>query len=339
MSTPSRSCLLVLAGALAGAVAGGCGRGPGPAPPPVADDGAVGVARDAGDASDGAAAPVAAGEAAVAAGPPAGGPPATTAPAAARPLDLMTDDELALLTTLPPFDGAAAARPLPAAARRALEQALMEVAIGGADESAVRSALEVIALAPSSAPARLALACAVAQLEGDVEAAAILRTLRDAGCAPCLDALVNVTVAADQDPCRFGARSRAVGEGVVPSPLRVAATTILASLDSGDVAAVAPYLDPARPVVLAAACSVCDRPRVDTRRLSRARFQAFVRAAERRRAEGPTSYNPPQLLFCDARCCGGPTGMLSHTQVFVTDVCFHPGKRPRLARIDAVDGG
>ena len=114
---------------------------------------------------------------------------------------------------------------------------------------------------------------------------------------------------------------------------------MIASLDSGDAKSIERYLDDESPVTMSSVCSVCDGPETSTVTHTRESFITFVKGAERRMEEGPYTHHRPHFLFCEAGCCSGPTGMLSHTAQFITSVCFRDEQTPKLVSIDLVDGG
>lgn len=132
-----------------------------------------------------------------------------------------------------------------------------------------------------------------------------------------------------------------------PPSLAVATSAVIASLDSGDDASIAEYLDGGS-IRLEGTCPVCDDPEgtgveegagvastpvVEV--LDRAAFIAFVRNADQRLERGPISFRAPVELTCDDACCAGPTGPLAPNQRYVTEVCFRPGAK--LASITYLD--
>ena len=123
--------------------------------------------------------------------------------------------------------------------------------------------------------------------------------------------------------------------------LSVASKAIIDSLNSGNDAAIAEYLDTGS-IRIEWTCPVCsdpqdlgieERPAVQVVR--RAEFIAIVRAAEWRIEQGPHEFRAPVQLTCGDTCCTGPTGSLSPNQLYVTEICFRPG--PKLASITYLD--
>jgi len=182
-------------------------------------------------------------------------------------------------------------------------------------------------------PGRFAEACYLAQRGLHAEATAVLQALADAkGCPACVDALANVA-----DPrCPFDAAARALATS--PSPLRVAATEVLGAIGGGDPAPIARHVD--RAVRFAMACSVCDaEPAPETISTRAASAVAAYLAKPDRLAVDGYHYTGPALLFCDARCCSGPIGFLSHSAHTITAICFAGrGRAPKLARIEGLAG-
>jgi hypothetical protein len=219
-----------------------------------------------------------------------------------------------------------------------LDEALSLAARGGPGEddpgAAVGGALAVVA-DPSSTTARFAEACLLAQVGQHQLAAIVIRTLTEPeSCAACNDALVE----ARNGVCRFDGEVLALANGRTPSRLRTAAETVLASLNSGDVTVIEPYLDEGT-VTLASSCSVCDEDRITKTRLDHSKFRAMVANGPERIARDALVFARPVLLFCDDRCCSGPTGFLNHSASFVTSICFRgPADAPKLASIDTLDG-
>ena len=206
----------------------------------------------------------------------------------------------------------------------------------GRDRDEIVSALYAVAGEPTSAPARYVLACALAREDMHELAKRELESLRASGCPACLDALQNIP---GDETCGFAPEVASIVDGVAPSPVRVAAETIMASFNSGDVASAKPYLDPARPASIDRACSVCDIEPITKTRQTRAELIDFIRKAEEREAAGPYTYNPPLSLFCHEGCCRGPTGPLRHTQYFVSSICFRGDRTPKLQSMYIIDGG
>ena len=212
-----------------------------------------------------------------------------------------------------------------------LGDALDYIARGGGDIGGVVMASRAVVADPGDARARFVEACALAQAGQHAHAPPIVQLLRDArGCSDCNDLLVLV----QRGTCGFDEPTRALAAGAKPSALRLAAERVMAAINSGDAESIGADLD--GDVVMATACSVCDEDVVTKQRFDAVGFRTFVRGAEKRIEDGPVIYHAPAMLFCDGRCCGGPTGMLSHTSEFITEVCFRDGK---LASIDVISGG
>ena len=193
-----------------------------------------------------------------------------------------------------------------------------------------------VAADPASVPARFVAACTLAKRGLHDLARDVLDVLRTAPrCPACADALVE----AQRDTCGFDATTQAAIAAARPGATRTAAEAVLASLNSGDLASIERYLD-GDAIRIESACSVCTELTSSADHRSAAGFRAFVREATRRFEAGPYTHLRPVFLFCDDRCCAGPTGMLSHTAIFVTSVCFRgPRDAPKLASIDVIDGG
>ena len=114
--------------------------------------------------------------------------------------------------------------------------------------------------------------------------------------------------------------------------------TILQALNSGDATSVAPYVD-SDTIAMRSSCSVCDEERTTTTKHTAEAFRVYITGAEMRLARDSHVYNSPVFLFCDARCCSGPTGYLTHSASSVTSICFRGGPdTPKLATIDTLDG-
>jgi hypothetical protein len=195
-------------------------------------------------------------------------------------------------------------------------------------------AVNAVIAEPGDVPARFMLACTLAQHGLHERARRELQRLVEAKrCPACVDALANVA-----DPfCGFDDKAKELVAAVKPPPLHTAAVQILASLNSGDPSKIERYLEGT--AVLDNHCGVCDRPMSTKTAMSRAQLITFVRGAEERIAKYARGYTRPLLLFCDGRCCSGPSGYANHSAVMVTSICFRgPADAPKLESITSVSG-
>ncbi len=230
--------------------------------------------------------------------------------------------------------------PMPVSPRRVarndyVDGALETAARGGpGDYGVVSTAVFGVIADPSNAKARFVEACLLAQLGEHLYAKLIVEVLHDAPrCAGCADALREVA----SGPCGFDEATRKLAADVPADPLRTAAQVVLASLQSGNVTAVEPYLGDGT-IRIATTCSVCDEDIVHTSTYDAAAFRTHVGEADHRQATSGT-YVGPALLFCEGHCCSGPTGGLTHSTTSVTSVCFGGSDiQPTLASISALSG-
>lgn len=124
----------------------------------------------------------------------------------------------------------------------------------------------------------------------------------------------------------------------------LAAHTIVASLNSGDDASIAQYLD-AGNIRIETTCPVCSDPQgvgieptPSVEVLSRPEFIALIHRAGQRLERGPYEFRIAAKLACDDACCTAPTGPLAPNQYYVADVCFRPGAMlASIAYLDAAE--
>lgn len=273
--------------------------------------------------------------------PPPAVIPSPAAPSLATPPDAGGDDEarmvaeiVASVDRLPAFTGAPRA---PASnARNLLDTAMDSLDSFHRQPANVLVAIDAVRAAPSSAPARYVLACALSARAMHDQAHAVLDALRAAPhCEACSDALLN---ARHDDECVFEPRDVALAVGATPSALRTAADAVLGALATGDLAPASAYLD-AQPATFWVSGSNCDRECTSKRVYPRAELIALIRGAEQRAAD-QESYLGPTRMFCENGCCEGPNPCHSHaSRTHVRKVCFRAGPPLHWTSISAIKGG